>query len=83
VSERRPRELAGLAAVAVGVCCGLPMLLGAGAFGAATGIALGGTPAVAVGLAVGALGFLRWRRRRACRTEQGIDRLPSKPSGGN
>lgn len=74
MSESRPRELAGLAAVALGVCCGLPLLLGAGVLGAATGIALGSTLAVAAGLTVAAVGLIRWRRRRACPS----DRLSAK-----
>jgi mercuric ion transport protein len=82
VSEYRPRELAGLAAVGVAVCCALPVLLAAGVLGAAAGVVLGSTLVVATGVAVGALGLMRWRHRRACRTEQAIDRFPSTPSGG-
>jgi hypothetical protein len=69
VSRDRSRELAGLAAVGLGVCCGLPALLSAGALGVAAGIALGSILLVAAGVVVGALAVARWRRRRACRAD--------------
>ena len=39
MSAERPGALAGVAAVGLGVCCGLPILLGAGALSAAAGSA--------------------------------------------
>jgi hypothetical protein len=66
MTERRPRELAGLAAVGLTVCCGLPVLLGAGALSAAIGIALGSTFVAVLGVAVGIFGLQRWRHRQAC-----------------
>jgi len=82
VSPPRTREMAGLAAVGIGVCCGLPVVLGAGGVGTATGIVSGSSLVAAVGLAVGALGLLRWHRRRSCPTEHSTESLPAKPSGG-
>jgi hypothetical protein len=60
VSRSRARELGGLAAVGIAVCCGLPTLLGAGAPGTAAGIVLGSTLVAAIGLttAVVAIGLL-------------------------
>jgi hypothetical protein len=69
VSQDRAAELAGLAAVGLGVCCGLPLLLGAGAVGAAVGIALGSTLVAAAGAVLGVIGIARWRRRRASRAD--------------
>jgi hypothetical protein len=75
--------MAGLAAVGFGVCCGLPVLLGAGALGATAGIVFGSSLVAAIGLAFGALGFVRWRRRRSCPSVQPADRVVAKPSGGH
>jgi hypothetical protein len=79
MSESPTRELAGLAAVGVAICCGLPALLGAGALGAAAGIALGSTLVAAAGAAIGVLGWLRWRRRHAGPTDHAVNEAPSKP----
>ena len=78
MTEHRARELAGVAAAGVGVCCGVPLLFGAGAFGAAAGIALGSALIAAIGAAAGAVGLMRWRRRRAGAFRAG----PSRNSGG-
>ncbi len=52
MSEESPRGLAGLLAVGLGVCCGFPLLLGAG-LGVAAGLALGSAMVVASGLIAG------------------------------
>jgi mercuric ion transport protein len=74
--------MAGLAAVGCGVCCGLPVLLGAGALGATAGVLLGSWLVAGIGVAAGAFGFVRWRRRRSCPSDQ-LDRIVAKPSGGH
>lgn len=76
-------EMAGLAAVGVGVCCGLPVLLGAGALGAAAGMALGSLLVAAVGLAVSGLGLLRWRLRRPGPSDRIAGRVAAKQPGGH
>ena len=53
-------------------CCGLPLLLAAGAT-AGTGAALGGVAGILLVVVAGVLAVLTWRRRRtsACRTGTG------------
>ncbi len=82
MSERRPGEMAGLAATGLAVCCGLPLLLGAGAVGATVGIAVGSTFIAAVGVIVGVFGWRRWRHRRACLTEQAPERASAASGRG-
>lgn len=48
----------------MGVCCGLPLLLSAGALGALAGIGLGNWLVIAVGLVVAAVGAARWYQNR-------------------
>ena len=61
--SERPAGLAALGAVGLGVCCGLPVLLGAGALTAAVAITVGSAALALVGVLLGAVGFRRWRRR--------------------
>ncbi|MGH2477932.1 MAG: hypothetical protein ACRDIL_22005 [Candidatus Limnocylindrales bacterium] len=78
MSDSQPgRGLLGLLGVGMVVCCGIPVLLGAGiAFGAA-GFALGSGLVVAAGIAVGVAG---WRRHQA--GTPSCDRTaPGGPSG--
>lgn len=64
---RVPKVLGGLAALACVACCALPVLIGAGVVGAGADSVVGRLPALAVALAVLAVGT-RWlgRRRRSC-----------------
>jgi hypothetical protein len=48
----------------MGVCCGLPLLLSAGALGALAGIGLGSWLVIAASLVVAVAGWVRWRSRR-------------------
>ncbi len=52
-----------LGAVGMGVCCGLPLLLSAGALGAVAGIGLGSWLVIAAGFVVAVAGWIRWRLR--------------------
>ncbi|MGQ0803048.1 MAG: hypothetical protein ACT4PI_04200 [Actinomycetota bacterium] len=54
-------------AVAAALCCGLPLLIAAGALGALAGIGFGSWLLIAFGLVVIAGSVVAWRRRtRAC-----------------
>ena len=57
--------LLGLLGVGMAVCCGLPILLGAGVAVGAAGLALGSAAVIAAGVA---LGFWGWRRRQQHRS---------------
>lgn len=57
--------LLGLVGVGVVVCCGLPVLLGAGIAIGAAGLALGSGLVVAAGIALGMWG---WRRHQTAQT---------------
>lgn len=65
MSEELPRGLAGLLAVGLGVCCGIPVLFGAGV-GVAAGLALGSGIVVVAGVTVG---LIWWYRRRGSTQE--------------
>ena len=75
--SERPAGLAALGAVGLGVCCGLPVLLGAGALTAAVAITVGSAALALVGVLLGAVGFRRWRRRceasRDRQSSQGVN----------
>jgi len=64
-SDRResPLSLAALAAVALGACCGIPLLLTAGATVTIAGLGIGSWVLIAAGLGVSVLAF-SWNRRR-------------------
>jgi Flp pilus assembly protein TadB len=57
--------LLGVAVAAVGVCCGLPLLLGAGVAVGAISAVLGSAVVVAAGSAAAVWGWRRHRRRAA------------------
>lgn len=60
--DREPGAgLLGLLGVGMAVCCGLPILLGAGVAVGAAGLALGSGAAIAGGVTLGVWG---WRRRQ-------------------
>ncbi len=82
MSEHRPQELAGLAAAGLAVCCGLPVLLGAGAVGATVGFAVGSSFFAAVGVIVSVVGWRRWRQWRACCAEQIAERASAASGEG-
>lgn len=65
--HRGPRVLGGLAALACVACCALPVLIAAGVVGTGAGVLVGWLPAVAIALAVVAVGVW-WlgRRRQSC-----------------
>jgi len=49
---------------ALGLCCGLPVLLSLGVLGAVTGLSVSSWALIGLGLVLGALGWARWVRRR-------------------
>ena len=53
------------AAGAVGLCCGVPLLLSLGVLGAVAGISVQSWVLIALGLMLGVVGAARWSRRRA------------------
>ena len=63
-NDRKFGGLVGLLGVSMAVCCGFPVLLGAGIAVGAAGLALGSCLVVAAGAALGVWG---WRRRRGAR----------------
>jgi len=65
--DRRPPTggLLGLLAGGMAICCGLPVLLGAGIAVGVVGVAIGSAAVVVAGAALGLWG---WRRRRAARS---------------
>ncbi len=67
-SRRQPRRLAPVAAgvAALGLCCGVPLLVSLGAAGVITGFGVGSWLVVAVASVVAMIGVFRWRRRREC-----------------
>ncbi len=78
--DRRLGGLLGVLGVSMAVCCGLPVLLGAGIAVGAAGLALGSGVVVAVGAL---LAVWAWRRPRAARDDElprpGVDE--PRPSG--
>lgn len=80
-NDRKFGGLVGLLGVSMAVCCGLPVLLGAGIAVGAAGLALGSGLVVAAGALLGVWG---WRRRRGARVceapNSGADeRHPAEP----
>ncbi|MET9694676.1 hypothetical protein ABZY81_40825 [Streptomyces sp. NPDC006514] len=74
--RRAPKTLGGLAALACVACCALPVLITAGVVGAGAGAVVGWLPALAVVLAVLAVGtWWLGQRRRSCA-------CPPKTAGG-
>lgn len=64
---RTPKALGALAALACVACCALPVLITAGVLGAGAGMAVGWLPALAVALAVLAVGtWWLGQRRPSC-----------------
>ncbi len=66
-ADREGRGALVFALVAVGLCCGLPALVGAGAAVSLLGLGLASWILVVAGLAVVVLALVEARRRRACR----------------
>ena len=58
--------LVGVLGVSMAVCCGLPVLLGAGIAVGAAGLALGSGLVVVAGAVLGVWGWRRHRRARDC-----------------
>lgn len=71
-NDRKVGGLVGLFGVSMAVCCGLPVLLGAGIAVGAAGVALGSGLVVIAGVVLGVWG---WRRHRAAG-------LRNSPPGG-
>ena len=67
-ADRSPRsgEVAGLAALGLAVCCGLPVLLSVGAGVTIAGLGLRSWLLGLAGLLVVAAGLWRYRRRKLC-----------------
>lgn len=63
VGERKSTAgLFGLLAAGLGVCCGIPLLLSAGALGAVAGIGLGSWLVIVASVVAAAVGMWRWRQ---------------------
>lgn len=65
-NDRKFGGLVGLLGVSMAVCCGLPVLLGAGIAVGAAGLALGSGIVVAAGAVLGVWGWRRHRGARNC-----------------
>lgn len=73
--------LVGVLGVSMAVCCGLPVLLGAGIAVGAAGLALGSGLVVVAGAVLGVWGWRRHRAARGCELPHpGADeRRPAQP----
>jgi hypothetical protein len=71
-SDKPVGTLAGLAAVGIALCCGLPLLLSLGAGITIAGFGLRSWVLAVAGLIALALGVVRFRHRRSC--------VPAPPS---
>jgi hypothetical protein len=69
-ADRPPRggEIAGLTALGLAVCCGLPVVLSVGAGITTVGVGLRSWPLALAGLVAFAAGLWRYRRRTRCAT---------------
>ncbi len=68
------RDLAALGIVGLAVCCGLPVLLAAGAGVTVLGVGLRSWTLIVVGSCAAIAGFITWRRRQQrSRCETGDD----------
>ena len=70
-----PASLAGLLAVGLGVCCGLPVLASLGVLGAIAGLSIRSSVLVAIGAGGAVTGAWHWWHRRA--RSQSNDTSPS------
>lgn len=75
-NRETPAGFLGLLGVGMAVCCGLPLLLGAGIAIGAAGIALGSGLVIAAGVAAAVWGL----RRRAARADDCCD-VPEPTTG--
>ncbi len=80
-NDRKFGGLVGLLGVSMAVCCGLPILLGAGIAVGAAGLALGSALVVAAGVVLGVWGWRRYQGARDCEVpHSGADeRYPAEP----
>lgn len=80
-NDRKFGGLVGLLGVSITVCCGLPVLLGAGIAVGAAGLALGSSLVVAAGAALGVWGWRRHRGARDCEVphSRADERHPAEP----
>lgn len=80
-NDRKFGGLVGLLGVSMAVCCGLPVLLGAGIAVGVAGLALGSGLVVAAGAVLGVWGWRRHRGARDCEVpHSGADeRHPAEP----
>jgi hypothetical protein len=76
VKRDRTGDVAGLAAVGLAACCGLPLPFGAGSLSAAVGLAVGSGLVLLAGITMAAVGWVRWRRRRRPPTCDGVTAAP-------
>lgn len=65
-NDRKLGGLVGVLGVSMAVCCGLPVLLGAGIAVSAAGLALDSGLVVAAGAVLGVWGWRRHRARHDC-----------------
>jgi len=71
-----PASLAGLLAVGLGVCCGLPVLASLGVLGAIAGLSMSNWALIAIGVVGAVIGAWRWWRGSA-RSQRSNDTAPS------
>ena len=77
----RPDVLTGLAVVGLGVCCGLPVVLGAGALSDGAGLATGSAALVVVGVLLAVVGVTGRRHRRRDRPIPDDESTAHRPGG--
>ncbi len=79
--NRKFGGLVRLLGVSMAVCCGLPVLLGAGIAVGAAGLALGSGLVVAAGAVLGVWGWRRHRGARDCEVphSEADERHPAEP----
>lgn len=72
--------LLGLLGVGMVVCCGLPLLLGAGVAVGVAGLAVGSAALSAAGILLGVWGWRRRQRRRCATAPRQSVLLPAEPT---
>ncbi len=79
-SRESPGGLLGLLGVGMAVCCGLPLLLGAGVAIGVAGLALGSAAIAAAGILLGVWGWRRRQRHRCATAPRQSVLFPAEPT---